>query len=326
MCYETEMNPFVWIAGVGLASALAFQGALYLKDKGVVQKNWGRGGEAPQPDEALTPQATGTEEVVSLKQELKNLAKQIGGDAKETAKDVARSARDTAKDIARHTTVNVGLFPYSPRWYRPNYERPNYWEQPAIEHESTKAQFALGLSWLHDNTSQQKVNWYTLSLASGFEQRIAVGLGVNLYDATDISTNNRGIGADLDVGIIAKPVEYIAVGLTTKRVLTTDIHWQSGPPTRGYPMSVNAGIAVKPIYSLTLAADLHNIFNQNNQTATMHYGAEAVLLPGLLARAGLDNNSKTAGLSLAVGNLIIDYAYLGGSYNRTQMVGGSWRF
>jgi hypothetical protein len=84
-------------------------------------------------------------------------------------------------------------------------------------------------------------------------------------------------------------------------------------------------VAIKPIYSLTLAADAQNILNQSGQMTT-HYGAEAVLLPGLLARAGLNNGSKSAGLSLAIGNLILDYAYLGGSFNRTQMIGGTWRF
>jgi hypothetical protein len=316
MCYETDMNPFVWIAGVGVASALALQGALYLKDQGVVQKNWGREGEAPQRGEAFTPSDLGTGEAVSLKQGLKDLAKKISAQAGESTKAIVKNTR---------VNVNIGLLPYTPVWYRPNYDRPAYWEQPAVESESTKAQFALGLSWLNDSNAQQRTNWYTLTLASGFEQRIAVGLGVNFYDATRLSDNNRGIGADLDIGAIAKPVEYISVGLAAKGLLTTDIRWQSGSTSRTYPMQVNAGVAIKPIYSLTLAADAQNILNQSGQMTT-HYGAEAVLLPGLLARAGLNNGSKSAGLSLAIGNLILDYAYLGGSFNRTQMIGGTWRF
>lgn len=320
MCYEMNMNPFVWIAGVGLASALALQGALYLKDQGVIQKNWGRGEEGPAPnrEQAVTPALKGSEEVTSLKHELK-----------ETIKELAGAAGAETKEIARHTTVdiNVGLMPWGYPWYRPDYYRPHYWEQPAAE-ESTKAQFALGVSWLNDNNPplDQKSNWYTLTLASGFEQRIAVGLGVNCYDLTQISTSIRGIGADLDVGVIAKPVKYISVGLVTKGVLTTDFHWQNGQTTRGYPMLVNGGLAVNPLPPLTLAADVQNIFNQNGAQATMHYGAEAVVLPGLLARAGLSDGSKTAGLGLALGNLIIDYAFLGGIYNRTQMIGGTWRF
>jgi hypothetical protein len=320
MCYETEMNPFVWIAGVGLASVIALQGAKYLKDQGIVQKGWGREGEKPSREEAVTPQVTGTGEAVSLKQELKETFKKLAGKA-------AEETKETAKEVAKRTTVNVTIMPWGPPWYHHDYHHPHYFE-PREVGPSTKAQFALGISWLNDFNPplNQKTNWYTLTVASGFEQRIALGAGLNFYDLTRIDTDIRGMGADLDLGFIAKPVEYLSLGLATKGILTTDFHWQNRDVTRGYEMLVNAGIAVKPIYSLTLAADAHNVFNQNNKTATMHYGAEAVLLPGILARAGLNDGNKSAGLSAAFGNLILDYAILGGSYNRTQMIGGTWRF
>lgn len=321
MCYETDLNPFVWIAGVGLASMLALEGAKYLEGQGVIKNNWGREGKAPSREEADTSQVTGSGEVVSLKSELKSVLKDIAGKARGTAKE-------TGKSLVRNTEVNISIMPWGAPWYHRDYSRPTYWERAAVESDSTKAQFALGLSWQNDYNPplDQKTNWYSLTLASGFEQRIAVGLGVNFYDITKISTDLRGIGSDFDLGVIAKPVEYISVGLVTKAVLTSDFHWQNGQTTRGYQMMVNGGLAVKPFYSLTLAADLHNIFWQNGQGSTVHYGAESVLLPGLLARAGLSDGSKTAGGSLALGNLIIDYAILGGVYNRTQMVGGTWRF
>ncbi len=321
MCYETEMSPFAWVVGVGLASIVALQGAKYLKDQGIVQKGWGREGEKPSREEAVTPQVTGTGEAVSLKQELKETLKKVVGKAEE-------KTEETAREVAKRTRV-VAIMPWGPPWYHHDYHRPHYWEPKEVG-PSTKAQFALGVSWLNDYNAtpniNQRTNWYTLTVASGFEQRIALGAGLNFYDLTKISTGTRGMGADLDLGFIAKPVEYISLGLATKGILTTDFHWQNQQVTRGYEMLVNAGAAVKPIYSLTLAADVHNLFNQNNKMATMHYGAEAVLLPGVLARAGLDDNNKTAGLSVAVGNLILDWAILGGAYNRTQMVGGTWRF
>jgi hypothetical protein len=318
MCYEMDMNPFEWIAGVGLASALALQGAQYLNDQGVVQKNWGREGERPSRDEAVTPQVTGTGEAVSLKQELKD-----------TFKKISSATAQKSKDIAKNTsvTVNLGLAPWDSPWYRSDYDHPHYWERRAAK-DSTKAQFALGLSWLNDVNIplDQKTNWYSLTVASGFEQRIALGAGVNFYDLTKISTDTRGMGADLDLGVIAKPVEYISAGLAIKGILTTDFHWQNGQKTRGYEMLINAGLAATPFPNLSLAADVHNLLNQNSQTATAHFGAEAVLLPGLLARAGLYNNNKTAGLSIAAGRLIVDYAILFGSFFRTQMLGCSWRF
>lgn len=305
LCYEADMNPFEWIAGVGVASMLALEGAKYLSDQGIVKKGWGREGEKTAREESMAPQVKGTEETVSLKQE-----------AKAAVKTAARGALSATR----------ALFPWRHPWYHYDYYHPHYWE-PREEAPSTKAQFALGVSWLNDYNLplNQNSNWYTLSLASGFEQRVAVGANLNVYNLQVISSGIKGLGADLDLGAIAKPVDYISLGLVTKGILTTDIKWQDNSSTR-YEMLVNAGIAIKPVYSLTLAADVHNIFRQNSKEPTMHYGAEAVLLPGLLARAGLSDGSKTAGLSTAVGNFILDYAILGGIYNRTQMIGASWRF
>jgi len=61
------------------------------------------------------------------------------------------------------------------------------------------------------------------------------------------------------------------------------------------------------------------------KTATMHYGVELFPIPGVALRAGLNDNSKSAGIGIALNQLILDYAYLGGSYNRTQVVGVTWK-
>ncbi len=316
MCYETEMSPFEWIAGVGIASLLAYEGARYLHNQGVLKKGWGRG-EATKPEESMAPQVKGSEEAVSLRQEAKDALKKVFGGSGAPAARPAVVA-----------PVRVSLLPYSSPWYYEDYYHPRYWDpRPAPAPESptgTKAQFALGLSWLNDDNPplDQNTNWYTLTLASGFAQRVAVGGNVNFYNLQKISTATRGIGADLDLGAIAKPVEYISVGLATQHLLTTDIHWQDGSATH-YETLINAGIAVKPFPGLTLAADAHDLLRTST---TYHYGAELVVLPGLLVRGGLDDGNKTAGASLAIGNLIVDYAILGGVYNRTQMIGGTWRF
>lgn len=300
LCYETEMNPFEWMAGVGVASLLAYEGAKYLSDLGIVKMGWGREGEKTAREESLAAQVKGSEEVVSLRAETKAVLK---------------------------SAANY-LVPFGNPWYTPNYYRPRYWE-PRLSETKTKAQFAAGLSWISDYNARpqidQQLNLFTLSLASGFEQRVAIGGNVNLYNLEKISTGIRGLGADIDLGVIAKPVDYISVGVTTKGILTTDIKWQTDESTRN-EMLVNAGLAIKPLYFLTLAADAHNLLAQNNKNPTLHFGAEAVLMPGLLARVGLFDGSKTAGLSLAIGNLILDYSILSGVFNRTQMVGGSWRF
>lgn len=310
MCYETEMNPFEWVVGVGAASMLALSGARYLSDQGILKKGWGREGEKTEREESMAEQVKGSEEVVSLKQKAKTAAKKaLGG------------VGEFANQTLRHTFLNINVPLYTPDYYR-----PHYWE-PRETGPSTKAQFALGLSWLNNNNPplDQNSNWYTLTLASGFEQRVAVGANLNVYYLNKISTSISGLGGDVDLGVIAKPVSYISFGLTAKSLLTSDLTWQDGSTTR-YEMLVNGGIAIKPVPPLTLAADVDNILWQNNKIPTYHYGVEAAILPGLIARAGLYDGSKTAGLSLAVANLVVDYAYLGGSFNRTQMVGAAWRF
>lgn len=324
LCYEAEMSPFEWIAGIGIASVLAFQGAHYLSEQGILKKGWGREGEKTAREESMAVQVKGTEEVISFRQEAKEAIKEA---AKEAFAGTKQIAKEAVKETIRETR-HYYMTPWHSPWYHHDYYHPHYWE-PKIERPVTKAQFALGISWIIDYNAKpqidQNLNLYTLSLASGFEQRIAVGGNINIYNLERISSGIKGLGADLDLGVVAKPVEYISLGLATKGILTTDIKWQTTETTRN-EMLVNAGIAIKPIYSLTLAADVHNVFNQNGKNATMHYGTEAVLLPGLLARAGLDDGNKTAGLSAAIGNLILDYAILGGSYNRTQMIGATWRF
>jgi len=319
MCYETEMDPFEWIAGVGLASLLAFEAAKSLHEQGILKKGWGRG-EATKPEESMADQVKGSEEVVSLRQEAKDALKKafLGGGG-------------GPAPAPGHATVivapQVSLLPYSSPWYYSNYSHPYYWERPAVVQQAaptTKAQFALGVSWLNDYNPplDQNTNWYTLSLASGFAQRVAVGGNVNFFNLQKISTGIRGIGADLDLGVIAKPVEYISLGLATQHLLTTDIKWQDGSATH-YETMINAGVAIRPLPILTVAADADNLLRDQQ---TFHYGAEVVVLPGLLVRGGLDDGNKTAGASLAIGNLILDYTILGGIYNRTQMIGGTWRF
>jgi hypothetical protein len=226
LCYETEMNPFLWIAGIGAASLLALQGARYLSNEGILKKGWGREGEKTERGESMAEQVKGSEEVVSLRQEAKEELKTAAKGLLKAGEQVEQAAVSTGKEIIKESvkeSVRPYYFaPYSSPWYAPDYYHPHYWE-PAKEEHATKAQFALGLSWLNDYNAlpafDQNTNWYTLSLASGFEQRVAIGANLNFYNLQKISTGIKGIGGDLDVGIIAKPVEYISLGIDRKSVV-----------------------------------------------------------------------------------------------------------
>ena len=108
-----------------------------------------------------------------------------------------------------------------------------------------------------------------------------------------------------------------------KELLTTDIKWENGTVTH-YQTSVNVGAGLRPIRQMTVSADIHNVFGQGGKDPTMHYGVEFKPIYGLALRAGLSDENKTAGIGIGIGQLIIDYAYLGGAYNRTHMIGASW--
>ena len=165
--YETEMNPFEWIVGVGMASMLAFEGARYLSDKGILKKGWGREGEKVAREESAAAKVEGTEEVVSLRRLAKESVKEAAKGALAGGKELAKEA---IKEPVRETR-RYYLMPWHSPWYYRDYGRRRYWEPREIE-TKTKAQFALGISWLNDyntkSTIDQNINLYTLTLASRF--------------------------------------------------------------------------------------------------------------------------------------------------------------
>lgn len=339
-CFEIGMNPFHWVLGLGLASAVALQGSKYLAEQGTIKKNWGRAEKRAAKEESMAEDVKAEDErriakgkapvrrPVSRKAVVKKAAKKAG---KATLKVADKFADAAVKEAARQSRQ----YYYSPYWYRPNYYRPNYWDNRYAysEPELTpigKAQFAMGITAMTDKNAllDQDTNWYSLSFASGWGEIVALGANINAYDLKVPSTQVTGLGAGMDVGGLLRFSDALMFGVAVKELLTTDIKWSNDATTR-YEMSVNAGMALKPIKDVTLAADVHNMFEQNSKAATMHYGIEVRPIYGVALRFGLSDNeiskqNKTAGISIGVGQLVIDYTYLGGSYNRTQMVGATW--
>ena len=344
-CFEVPMNPFAWAIGIGAASLLALEGAKYLSDNGTVHKNWGsqaanvpvinkedsaaeqvKAEDEKRKAEGLEPER----EPISLKQKAKEGAKQIGTGTIYVADKLADAA------ILGASQQNHDYY-YAPGWYQPSYYHPNYWDNryQYQEKELTpagKAQFAMGLTWMSDQNSilDQNTNWYTLSLASGWGEIAAIGGSLNVYDLVIPSSPGlRGLGAGLDVGGLLRFSDKLMFGLALKEVLTTDIKFSNNTVFR-YPMSVNGGVAIKPLKEITLAADIENLFGQNGKQPLMHYGVELKPIYGVALRAGLSDTdqvrqNKTAGFSIGVGQAIIDYAYLGGAYGRTQTVALTWK-
>ena len=309
MCYEAVMSsPFEWIFGVGFLSAIAVDAAQYLGARGVLKKNWGRD----------VPKTSGQDSMATRVK--------AGGDNKDSSRNPFKKA--APKPGARQRTgifgpiqnLSINFAPHSHSYWDDRWDSAN-------DSPGNKAQFAGGITWLNDTNFplDEQRNWYTVSLASGWEERVAVGGNVNLYDLKVLSSGVKGFGAGIDLGAIAKPLPNASFGLAAKEILTTDINWQNGMVTR-YEMLINVGVAIDPIDEVTVAVDGHNLFGQNSGKTTMHYGVEVRPIRGIAVRAGLSDGSKTAGASIGLGNLIADYAYLGGVFNRTQMLGVAWKF
>ena len=337
-CFEIGMNPFAWLAGVGLVSAFAFEGAKYLSDKGTIKKNWGRSEQAVDKEEYVAEEIQEEEEEKKAKgQEVKRQPISKKAIAKKAAKEVAKGAIKVGKDLvkvaAKEATRQTRHYYYAPGWYRPHYYRPSYWDDRYDYRErdltpAGKAQFAAGLTLLMDKneTTGQNSNYYTVSAASGWGEIAAVGANINIYDIelTNLTPTTRGFGAGFDLGGLLRFSDKLMLGLAIKELLTTDIKFENGS-TRRFQMGINGGIAIKPIRQVLVAADMKNILGQNGAEPTTHYGIEVKPAYGLALRAGMWDTNKTAGIGIGVGQMIIDYSIIGGLHNRTQTISGTWK-
>jgi len=322
MCYEAEINPFTWILGVGGVTLLALSVAKYLGDQGILKKNWDRKKESSSKEESVSEKVleSGTEESVAVGSKVKEKVSDMGEALLENTTSAVKSiGKAFIQGIGAESGRNVYWGPMNYPWYHRNYSRPTYWDNREDKKDFSpqgRAQFAAGISVITDknSTANQNTNYYTLSLATGYEERVALGGNINIYDITIPSPSNiKGYGAGIDLGLIIKPAEQLSLGVTAKEVLTTDVYFQNGAIIR-FPMTINAGVAITPIEELTLSGDIHNLLNQNAATQTQRFGVEARPFPGLALRAGLFDQSKTAGASIMIGSVIIDYAYLGGTF------------
>lgn len=339
MNFEADVNPFAWILGVGLAASVAFDATKYLADQGYLKKNWGRKEETTSKDETVADKVLekGTDKTVAVGQRLKQEAKTS---AKEALKNTFGAIKEVGKEvfIGQNESIRaeqayvISRGTYISPWYHSNPyyhyypSRRTYWDNRERDSEG-KAEFAAGLTYVTDRNPilNQNTNFYTLSLATGYQQFIALGGNVNFYDITiPTPNNNKGYGAGIDLGLIFKPVDQIAFGATAKEILTTDVQFDNGAMIR-YPMSINCGVAIVPIPELTISGDMHNVFQQASLPQTFHYGVEARPVAGLAVRAGLYDQNKTAGVSLMINQIIIDYTFLGGVFNRTQLLGLTWK-
>lgn len=333
MCFETEMSPFAWVLGVGAVSILALDGAKYLYDTGVVKKGWRIEEDKYEKEEPMAEEVKekGEEKKVDVEAKAKEKVIEV---AEKTIEKTTRVAKEIAKEAAKEVVkeeMRVGRSWYPGRFYfyQENYSRPSYWERRHYKKQyspSGKAQFSLGFSAMFDKnpSADQDTNYYTMTVATGYEERISLGANFNLYSLKVLSTGIKGIGAGLDLGGIFRPQDNFSLGMNIREILTTGIHWENNAKTY-FGMGVDVGVAVEPVSFMTVTGDIHNIFGQNDKEPTFHYGLELRPIAGIAFRAGLNDTNKTAGMSIGFYDFIIDYAILGGIYGRTQIVSGTYK-
>ena len=117
-------------------------------------------------------------------------------------------------------------------------------------------------------------------------------------------------GFGLDLGAAYEFNEFITFGAAVRNVLPPKYSWSSGYG-ESFARKIEAGCASR----LVLAGRPVNLLAQlgYEQGSGMDYGlgGEVFLVDWLPVRLGLDKQSLTAGLGLAIGQFGLDYAYRG---------------
>ncbi|MBN1542709.1 PorV/PorQ family protein [candidate division KSB1 bacterium] len=144
----------------------------------------------------------------------------------------------------------------------------------------------------------------------------AFSVGANLKVLSTSLASHHAMGVSGDIGVLFRPSSLVAVGLTVTDVNSL-IKWDTASHrSEIIPMTIRGGVSFTPTgLPLILAADIDK---NDKQKARFHLGAEYVLVSSLVVRAGLDNGSLAAGLSLRLplaggGIENLDFAY--GFYN-----------
>ena len=111
---------------------------------------------------------------------------------------------------------------------------------------------------------------------------------------------------DLDICIMADPVEPVTVGLTVRNIF--------GKLGDGaIPVQLRAGMALKllPEENLLLAVDLVKAFVElDDDTSVLHMGAEYWAAKLLGFRLGVTSDKEfSAGIGINISDILIDYAY-----------------
>lgn len=141
-----------------------------------------------------------------------------------------------------------------------------------------------------------------------FNDRFRVGGTVKMVKHSLYQQSVSGFG--LDLGAVYEFNEFITFGAVARNLLQPKYTWSSGY-SEALARKLEAGCASR----LVIAGRPVNILAQlgYEQGSGLDYGlgGEVFLVDWLPVRLGLDKQSLTAGLGLAIGQFCLDYAYRG---------------
>ncbi|RMD94549.1 MAG: hypothetical protein D6813_02060 [Calditrichaeota bacterium] len=149
-------------------------------------------------------------------------------------------------------------------------------------------------------------NAFIFSFALNPVPALAFGLSVKvlLNRFPDIGINGQTLsstGVGFDFGVLLRPTDWLSLGIAIKdinskyRWNTDKLYGEDGSEVfNKFPKILRLGTAVKvpKIRDLTLAFDFED---SEELDARLHFGAEKIFKEGIVLRAGLDDQSITAG-------------------------------
>lgn len=194
-----------------------------------------------------------------------------------------------------------------------------------------------GISWIRQGLWGGKWGSDWLVLSYGRAAKPDTYLGVNLrreaYHYLD--TGGRGSPAyqeavrlGLDLGFLYMPGGRYSLGLLVQDANGGAVRWPNGMEER-IALNLRPGFAFRPNSRTLIALDVYDLLNENNQLS-LRLGGEFKLDPRWRLRAGYygnDGGALTLGVTYALPDWSLDYAYLGGNpLSGTGGLGGTHQF
>lgn len=120
--------------------------------------------------------------------------------------------------------------------------------------------------------------------------------------------SNHATSWNANLGLMYQPGEQVRCGLVVRNLNGPTLNF-SETTVVDYDPSVHVGVAVWSEDGRTLgAADVHNIFRGNGESAVVCLGVEQLLSERVALRAGLNDGEFTFGAGLRLGSVQLDLA------------------